>query len=66
MPNINRREFSQLALALGASVRSFGGAVSIDDTLRGGMERRKIPAVTPWPRPTENQQGGQRATALPE
>jgi len=46
MPNINRREFSQLALALGASVRSFGGAVSIDDTLRGGMERRKIPAVT--------------------
>ena len=46
MPNINRREFSQLALALGASVPSFGGAVSIDDTLRGGMERRKIPAVT--------------------
>ena len=46
MPTINRREFSQLALALGASVRSFGGAVSIDDTLRNGMERRKIPAVT--------------------
>ena len=46
MPNFDRREFSQLALALGASVRSFGGAVSIDDTLRSGMERRKIPAVT--------------------
>ena len=46
MPNFNRREFSQLALALGASARSFGGTVSIDDALRGGMERRKIPAVT--------------------
>ena len=46
MPNINRREFSQLALALGASARSFGGGVSIDDTLRSGIERRKIPAVT--------------------
>ena len=46
MPTINRREFSQLALALGASVRSFGGAVSIDDTLRTGIEKRKIPAVT--------------------
>ena len=46
MPNINRREFSQLAIALGASVRSFGGGLSIDDTLRSGMERRKIPAVT--------------------
>ncbi len=43
MPNINRREFSQLALALGASARSFGGGVSIDDTLRSGIERRKIP-----------------------
>jgi methyl acetate hydrolase len=46
MTNINRREFSQLALALGASVRSLRGAVSIDDTLRRGIERRKIPAVT--------------------
>jgi len=46
MPNYSRREFSQLALALSASVRSFGGGASIDDALRGGMERRKIPAVT--------------------
>src|SRR5450631_3455996 len=46
MPNINRREFSQLALALGASVRSFGGSASIDNTLQSGMQRRKIPAVT--------------------
>jgi methyl acetate hydrolase len=46
MPPINRREFSQLTLALGASVRTFGGGVSIDETLRGGIERRKIPAVT--------------------
>ena len=46
MPNINRREFSQLALALGASARSLRGAVSIDGTLRSGIARRNIPAVT--------------------
>ena len=43
MPNLNRREFSQLALALGASVRSFGGAASIDDTARRDGEAPKDP-----------------------
>lgn len=46
MSSINRREFSQLALALGASARSLHGGTSIDDTLRSGIQRRNIPAVT--------------------
>ena len=46
MPTITRREFSQLALALGASARGLRGAISIDDTLRTGIQRRNIPAVT--------------------
>lgn len=46
MSSINRREFSQLALALGASARSLHGGTSIDEVLRTGIQRRNIPAVT--------------------
>src|SRR3954470_13578434 len=46
MPCLSRREFSQLALLLGAAAPGLRGGVSIDDTLRSGIARRKIPAVT--------------------
>ena len=47
MSTITRREFSQLALAFGATARGLlGGAGSIDDTLRTGIQRRTIPCVT--------------------
>jgi CubicO group peptidase (beta-lactamase class C family) len=45
MYTFNRREFSQLMLALGTTARGLRGAISIDDTLRTGLERRKIPAA---------------------
>src|SRR5215475_3615850 len=49
MLNLNRRQFSELALALGAQARRIfgasGGSAGIDETLRSGIARRKIPAV---------------------
>jgi len=45
MLNLTRREFSQAAVAFGAMARGLRGATSIDDTLRLGIERRKIPAA---------------------
>jgi CubicO group peptidase (beta-lactamase class C family) len=47
---VNRREFSRMALALAATAPAVRASKSasnhIDDTLRVGMERRKIPAIT--------------------
>jgi len=49
MRQVNRREFAGLALALGVETKSlFGAAINsakIDETLRSGIARRKIPAV---------------------
>ena len=45
MITLNRREFSRLALAFGAAARGLRGAGSIDETLRTGIARRKIPAA---------------------
>src|SRR5580692_566691 len=46
LTNLNRRDFSRMALAFGAAARGLRGATtSIDDTLRTGIERRHIPAV---------------------
>ena len=49
MTNLNRRGFSKLAIAVAATargLRAFSSNSKIDDTLRSGMERRKIPALT--------------------
>jgi methyl acetate hydrolase len=48
MLTITRRKFSQAAVTFGASVRGLraSGAAGIDETLRSGIQRRKIPAVT--------------------
>lgn len=51
MTVITRRDFSRMAIVAGAAVGRLNAAgirnsSSIDDTLRGGIERRKIPAVT--------------------
>jgi CubicO group peptidase (beta-lactamase class C family) len=46
MSVLTRRELGGLALALGTQARRLWGAASIDETLRQGMERAKIPAVT--------------------
>ena len=45
MHNLSRREFGVPALALGAQVGGLFGASSIDDALRTGMERHRIPAA---------------------
>jgi len=45
MINLNRREFSRLALAFGVAARGLRGAGSIDEALRTGIARRKIPAA---------------------
>jgi len=42
---ISRREFGGLALVLGAQTRRLFGAAGIDETLREGIKRRKIPCV---------------------
>ena len=46
---MNRREFGVLALALGAPAKNLlaatGAAAKIDETLRSGIARRKIPAA---------------------
>src|SRR5436309_8992202 len=42
---MNRREFCGTVIVLSATARNLSGAASIDDTLRAGIERRKIPAV---------------------
>ena len=51
MHTFTRRDFSRVALAASVAARGLRGAgiestASIDDTLRTGLERRKIPAVT--------------------
>src|SRR5579864_727862 len=45
MSPITRRDFGAIALALGAHTRRLTAATSLDDLLRTGIERRKIPAV---------------------
>ena len=42
---ITRREFAGAALLLGAGARGLRAAVNLDETLRTGIQRRKIPAV---------------------
>ena len=42
---MNRREFVSAAVALGVEARALFAAGGIDDTLRSGIARRKIPAV---------------------
>lgn len=46
MSAISRREFGGALLLAGAQARSLWSAPGLDETLRTGMERRKIPAVT--------------------
>src|SRR5579871_2328283 len=43
---ITRRQFGGIAIALGTQARRLAAATSIDDTLRTGIQRRKIPAVS--------------------
>ncbi len=43
---INRRQFSGALLVLGAQSRKLWGAAGIDETLRTGLQKRKIPAAT--------------------
>ncbi|HLK47563.1 MAG TPA: serine hydrolase domain-containing protein [Bryobacteraceae bacterium] len=45
MSLLNRRQFTGAAVAFGARASHLWGATGIDDTLRGSMQRRKIPAV---------------------
>ncbi len=45
MSIISRREFGGAVLALGAGTRKLWSAPGIDETLRDGMQRHKIPAV---------------------
>lgn len=45
MITFNRREFSRMALAFGVAARGLRGAGGIDETLRTGLERHKIPAA---------------------
>ena len=46
MTQLNRRQFAGLALSLGAgAARLSGGSATIDETLRSGIDRRKIPAA---------------------
>src|SRR5438067_11751895 len=42
---ITRREFGLAAAGLALQARRLGGAGKLDDVLRTGIERRKIPAV---------------------
>jgi methyl acetate hydrolase len=42
---INRRQFNSLALALATQGKRLFAATNLDETLRGGMARRKIPCV---------------------
>jgi CubicO group peptidase (beta-lactamase class C family) len=46
MSRVSRREFGSIALVLGAQAKNLRGATGIDETLRSGIERRKIPCVT--------------------
>jgi methyl acetate hydrolase len=43
--HITRREFVLAAAGLGLQARKLGAAASLDDVLRTGIQRRKIPAV---------------------
>lgn len=42
---INRREFGGALVVLGAQTRNLRGASGIDETLRAGLQKRKIPAA---------------------
>jgi methyl acetate hydrolase len=42
---ITRRDFGAIAFAIGAQARRLAAATNLDDLLRKGIERRKIPAV---------------------
>ncbi len=47
MQNITRREFGGLALAMAAAAPALrASGISIDDTLRSGIQKRKIPCVS--------------------
>jgi methyl acetate hydrolase len=46
MLHLTRREFGGLALAAATQTRRLLGATGIGETLRAGLERRKIPAAT--------------------
>ncbi len=46
MTQLNRRQFAGLAVSLGSgAARLSGGSATIDETLRSGIDRRKIPAA---------------------
>jgi CubicO group peptidase (beta-lactamase class C family) len=45
MSSLRRREFGGALLALGAGARSAAGGGTLDETLREGLKRRKIPAA---------------------
>src|SRR5215471_12282281 len=45
MMTITRREFAWTAAALALTARSVSAATNLDDILRTGIQRRKIPAV---------------------
>src|SRR5271167_2375007 len=42
---ISRRQFNSLALVLATQSKKLFAAPNLDETLRGGMTRRKIPCV---------------------
>ncbi len=45
MSSISRRQFTAMAVALGSHARNLWGATKIDDAIREGMGRHRIPAV---------------------
>jgi methyl acetate hydrolase len=45
MNTITRRQFGGAALVLGAQTRKLWGATGIDETLRAGLQKRRIPAA---------------------
>jgi CubicO group peptidase (beta-lactamase class C family) len=45
MTQLNRRQFGGVLLAAGACARTLFGATSLDDVLRGGLQKRGIPSV---------------------
>jgi methyl acetate hydrolase len=46
MSTINRRDFARLGLALGAGGWKLFGATGLDEVLRAGIDKHKIPALT--------------------
>jgi CubicO group peptidase (beta-lactamase class C family) len=51
---ITRREFGLAAIGLGLQIRKLGAATNLDDILRTGLQRRKIPAVAAMVATAEN------------